>query len=108
LAAAFAAALTLNRKKKEFLTMTKKELIKEYRKWVDSSFTFDYKDPKTGESLPFYPFYKWVEFFTDVDPALPAAHRGVRAKLFRDYRVWCVDNGYNYENPCKLGIEYIV
>lgn len=87
--------------------MTNKELIQQYRKWLDESFTLDYVG-ENGERLPFYPFYTWVEFFTEYDPAFIRDRRGYRAILFREYRIWCIENGYQYQHPKTLGIERLV
>lgn len=97
--------------------MTEKEMHKQYKEWVNPHHAREYRDTITGDRLPYYPFDIWVQrqLFLRGDHYTYMAswytitkHRGILAMWYREYRVWCVDNTYDYECPEKWGIESIV
>ena len=97
--------------------MTEKEMHKQYKEWVNPHHAREYRDPVTGDTLPYYPFDIWVQHRLIQDGPTHSyemiwenikRHRGALAIWYREYRVWCVDNAYDYECPERWGIESIV
>ena len=94
--------------------MTEKEMHKQYKEWVNPHHAREYVDPISGDKLPYYPFDIWVQnrLFEDGAPAILweniKQRRGVLAIWYRQYRIWCIENTYDYECPAKWGIESIV